>query len=108
MKNENHIIGAKIRLIRESKGYSREKLSEKANISIQFLSDIETGKKGMSVSTLKKLCIALNVTPNTILYDSEYNNEFSLLINDLISSMPKDKQEKLYNILTEISEFSGL
>lgn len=37
--------GARIRALREAAGYSREQLSEMADISVKFLYEIESGKK---------------------------------------------------------------
>ena len=44
MKTENAVFGSRIRSVREKQKLSREKLAELANISTQFLADIETGK----------------------------------------------------------------
>lgn len=37
--------GARVRALRETAGYSREQLSEMADISVKFLYEIESGKK---------------------------------------------------------------
>lgn len=47
-------IGRRISGIRKERGYTQEKLAELADISVQFLSDIENDKKNMTVKTLKK------------------------------------------------------
>ena len=56
----NGEIGQRLRALREEKSLSREKLAEAADISVQFLADIETGRKGMTVQTLRKLVLALH------------------------------------------------
>lgn len=43
-------IGMRIMGLRKEKGYSREQLAELANISVSFLYEIETSKKGLSVN----------------------------------------------------------
>ena len=58
--------GARIRALRETAGYSREQLSEMADISVKFLYEIESGKKGMSALTLY-LTRARGVSADSIL-----------------------------------------
>lgn len=100
MKTENAVFGLRIRSIRERQKLSREKLAELANISTQFLADIETGKKGMTVITLKKICDALHISSDLIIYDS--NNIDSSYINALIAKVPPEKAEELQQILCMI------
>lgn len=54
--NELNIeVGARITELRKQRGYTREKLSELADVSVQFLADIEKGRKSMTVATLKRI-----------------------------------------------------
>lgn len=64
----NREIGQRLRALREEKALSREKLAEAADISVQFLADIETGRKGMTVQTLRKLVLALHCTADDIVF----------------------------------------
>lgn len=100
MNIENIEIGLRIRNLREEAKLSREKLAELSSISTQFLADIETGKKGMTVTTLKKICNALNVSSDYIVYG---NNDVSLNgIAKMMSDMDKEKQQKIKSIFKEI------
>ena len=58
----NREIGLRLRSRREQKSLTRERLAEYADISVQFLADIETGRKGMTVQTLRKLAVALHLS----------------------------------------------
>lgn len=69
----NRQIGVRIREAREYLGYTREELAEKTDISAGFLTYIEYGKKGMSVPTLMKMCAALKVTSDYILFGKTEN-----------------------------------
>lgn len=60
-------IGSRIMLLRTSRGYTREYLSEKVQISVKFLYEIETNKKGFSAKTLAKLADALEVSMDFIM-----------------------------------------
>lgn len=51
-----------IKKIREELNMSQRELAEKADISQQFLCDIEQGRKKPSIDTAIKLARALNIT----------------------------------------------
>ncbi len=48
---------------------TQEVLAEKADISLNFLKDIESGRSGTSLTTLVNLSHALHTTPNELLKD---------------------------------------
>lgn len=100
MNNENQLTGKRIREIREFQKLSRESLAEKANISTQFLADIESGKKGMTIVTLKKLCNALHISADSIVFGCE--SEENAKVNAMLSAVPKEKQEEIAEILQMI------
>lgn len=64
----NTEIGKRIRTIRENNNYTRENLAEYANVSVQFIADIEAGRKSMTTHTLYKMAEALHVTTDFIIY----------------------------------------
>ncbi|MCC8073441.1 MAG: helix-turn-helix domain-containing protein [Clostridiales bacterium] len=97
MNLDNKEYGKRIREVREYQKLSREKLAELSNISTQFLADIETGKKGMTVNTLKKICTALHITSDSIIFGTE-NSEF-IDIAPLFSSINKEQQKKIEEII---------
>lgn len=102
MNAENIEIGLRIRALREEQQLSREKLAELSTISVQFLADIETGKKGMTVTTLRKICDSLNVTADYIVYG---NNSIDLSgLSQSMSEMDETKQMKVRNIFKQIIE----
>jgi transcriptional regulator with XRE-family HTH domain len=55
------ILGENLKKYRTLKGFSQAKLAEILNISPNFISDIETGKRWLSSDTLVNLAEALNV-----------------------------------------------
>ena len=56
-----------IRVWREHRGLSANSLAEKAGIAQAFLSQIETGKRDGTVTTLKKIADALSVTVDDLI-----------------------------------------
>ncbi len=101
--NSNIEVGKRINETRKCRGYSREKLSELADVSVQFLADIEKGRKSMTVATLRRVASALNVTSDYIINGSEpfYENAE---INTMLASLPqyyRKQAEKLLAVFVE-------
>ncbi|NMB40594.1 MAG: transcriptional regulator [Firmicutes bacterium] len=54
--------GKEVRNLRKERNYSLKELAAKSRISISYLSELERGNKRPSLSTIKKLSTALNVS----------------------------------------------
>ncbi|SFU01745.1 DNA-binding transcriptional regulator, XRE-family HTH domain [Algoriphagus locisalis] len=52
--------GKKVRAIRNSKKVSQEKLAELADLDRTYVSDIENGKRNVSIETMYKIARALD------------------------------------------------
>lgn len=81
--------GIRILNLRKEQGLTRERLAEMADISVQFLADIEKGRKNMTVTTLRKLSSALMITTDYI-------------VNGNITSSPEIENE-LFNLCKSLS-----
>lgn len=55
-------FGQKVKQLREQKGFSMEYLANISNIDRTYISDIEKGKRNVSLLIIEKLSIALQVT----------------------------------------------
>ncbi|MDO5398820.1 MAG: helix-turn-helix transcriptional regulator [bacterium] len=99
--NLNTDIGSRIRSLRTEKKLTRERLAEKAEISTQFLADLESGYKGMSAATLYKLSKALCVSSDYLLFGNK-NNECD--ITDILNSIPDNKKESAKHLLTVFAD----
>lgn len=55
-------IAAKIRTLRERRGYSMRELAKQAGVSVSFLSSIETAKSSPTLAMLLKILEALDTT----------------------------------------------
>ena len=60
-------IGENIRKIRKQKGYSQEEFADIAGFSRSYYTEVETGKRNISILNLIKIIEALNVDPNEII-----------------------------------------
>jgi transcriptional regulator with XRE-family HTH domain len=60
-------IGDNIRAERKQRGYSQEEFADIAGFSRSYYTEIETGKRNISILNLIKIMEALNVDPNEII-----------------------------------------
>lgn len=87
MKKQLNIeIGSRIRKCRETLGYSRETLAEKADMATSFLGTIELGSGSFTVEYLLRLCSALGVSADYILFGCEEKTNLSS-INAMLSGL---------------------
>jgi len=54
-------IGRTLKTLRESRGLSQENLAEKADITYQYVSDVENGKQNFSIGVLESMSAALGL-----------------------------------------------
>lgn len=66
-KELNIHIGERIRQARDKSGYTQEKLAEKIDVTVQYVSDLERGIVGTSIPTLIKICNVLSVSSDYLL-----------------------------------------
>lgn len=95
--------GTRILEMRKKRGYTREKLAELADISVQFLADIERGHKSMTLKTLRRIAAALNVTTDYIVNGSgpfSENAELNMMLASL-SPYQRLQAEKLLSVFIE-------
>ena len=68
VKNSLNVeIGKRVREQRNLMGYTREQFAEALDISERFATDIELGNRGMSFTTLIRVCELLSVSSDYIL-----------------------------------------
>ena len=65
------ILSANLKRYRSYRKFSQEKLAEKLDISIPFLSDVENGRKWVSPATLVKFADALGIEPHELFKPAE-------------------------------------
>ena len=70
-KEINVKIGARVRQAREQAKMTQERLAERLECSPQFVSDMERGVVGVSLGTLKRLCLTLGVSSDSILFGTK-------------------------------------
>lgn len=79
-KEINIQIGERIKAARESRRMTQERLAEEIDVSPQYISDLERGVVGVSIATLKRICLALRVSSDQILFDTASNDPLLPLV----------------------------
>lgn len=80
-KEINIQIGEQVRIAREQARLTQEALAEKIEVSPQYISDLERGVVGIALTTLKKLCCALGVASDQILFGTQSQERGVILSN---------------------------
>ena len=73
-KEINIQVGEQIKAARETAKITQEQLAEKIEVSPQFVSDAERGLVGVSLATLKRICVELSVSSDRILFGERERN----------------------------------
>lgn len=79
----NVILGENIRRERERAGYTQERLSEMIDMSTQNLSTVERGMAGVSLKMLRRICEALKVSADDLLFGQREKSDGEALIRKL-------------------------
>lgn len=98
-------VGQRIRQLRLSKDYTQAEFAEAVNISINFLSEIENGKKGLSQERLARISHQLHASCDYILFgdDAKQND-----IINITSSMSLDELGTLRDFLDSLIKMKRL
>lgn len=96
-------VGQRITCLRKQRGYTREKLAELSDISVQFLADIEKGRKSMTVNTLRNISAVLNTTTDYIVNGTVPAPPGDTLLT-MLASMPGDSRKHAEKLLTVYNE----
>ena len=89
-------IGVRIKQLREAKGYSINKLANKAGVSQSYLRDIELGSKNPTVAFISLLCEQLEISIKDFFNDTEgipFENE--PLIQKIYQMTPLQREKLL-------------
>ncbi|WP_432664273.1 helix-turn-helix transcriptional regulator [Wukongibacter baidiensis] len=94
------MVGKRIKELRKQKKLSLKDLSERIDMSISFLSDIENGKSNPSLIRLREIAKGLDTTVSNLL--GEYDN---LIVNPNIEILLKNPA--FLEILEEFKDFDS-
>lgn len=97
---DRRIIGNKILKYRKARGITQEKAAELSSVSSKTFAEIERGNKDFRIDTLLKICAALNITPNDLLFeeDPEIRTKYVDIL-DKLNSKDSSVKETAINLL---------
>ena len=61
----------RIRKAREDAGYTREKFAELLDVSVSYMAEVERGRTGVSLKTLKAICNLLGLSADYLIFGEE-------------------------------------
>ena len=96
-KEINVQIGEQVKRAREQANLTQEQMAERIEVSPQYISDLERGVVGISIATLKRLCLELAIPSDQILFGNYPQNETSV-----IAEKCKRLSKKQFEILSDI------
>lgn len=68
-------MGTRMRMARKRKGFTQETLAETVGVTTGNIGSIERGRAKIGLETLVRICRALDVTPDELLFDSAFSPE---------------------------------
>ena len=94
-------IGKNIRKYRKEKDIRQDKLAEMADLSTNYIGMIERGEKVPSLETFLKICVALDVSADMLLADTNYNGYRvkDSILSDKLNTLPENERNKIYEII---------
>ena len=97
------IIGNNIKTARLQKGYTQERVAEELNTSDKFVSMMERGQSGLSITTIVNICLVLNIEPNTLFNGIiNYNDDKDNYITNQLSSFSSEDKDFLISVIEYI------
>lgn len=104
MKDINIILGERVKLGRKAKSLTREKLAETIDVSPRFLAEVEAGKTGVSLQTLKNIGIALSCSTDYLLgLDNGNNPNQPEIIYNRLANVDKKFYPLIFALLNELN-----
>ena len=106
MALDYNIIGERIKLARNKSKLTQEKLAEKLEVSVPYLSRVECGDAHINLTRLNQICEILGVTEGGIINgaSSTSSNYLSNDFANLLSKCSPEKAKLIYNIAKMIIE----
>ncbi|MFB5269117.1 helix-turn-helix domain-containing protein [Paenibacillus enshidis] len=111
-----YAVGNRIRALRKQRGWTQEQLAEKANLHYSYLSSMERGERNVTIESLEKIILALEINPmqifnfaDTNVLEERADKEATLqAIYALLQDRNTDEVKMVYRVLKDmLNTFSG-
>ncbi len=102
-------FGKRIKQLRKSRGLTQESLAEKANLESTYIGAVERGERNLTIDNIEKIAKGFNIEPYKLFISQpkvkvEEPNLTKEQILEILENIPKEKREKLLQILVLCSQ----
>lgn len=104
MINNMH-IGRKLKELRLSRGWKQTDVADKVGLSRPAISNIESGKRALTLSTLQRFCEVFNIDISYFGINTDaYNETVDLVarIESLFNDLPDTEKDELYRTIMKL------
>ena len=95
-------IGLIVKKHRAKRGITRKLLASLSGISIRYLAQLEAGKANPTISILKNIAYALNMSLSDMLFENEYNEIQLGTLDKKLSEFSSEQVKKVHNLVENI------
>jgi XRE family aerobic/anaerobic benzoate catabolism transcriptional regulator len=95
-------IGLIVKKHRAKRGITRKLLASLSGISIRYLAQLEAGKANPTISILKNIAYALNMSLSDMLFENEYNEIQLGTLDNKLSEFSSEQLKKVHNLVENI------
>jgi len=95
-------IGLIVKKHRAKRGITRKLLASLSGISIRYLAQLEAGKANPTISILKNIAYALNMSPSEMLFENEYNEIQLGTLDKKFSEFSSEQVKKVHSLVESI------
>jgi len=95
-------IGLIVKKHRAKRGITRKLLASLSRISIRYLAQLEAGKANPTISILKNIAYALNMSLSDMLFENEYNEIQLGTLNKKFSEFSSEQVKKVHSLVESI------
>ncbi|MEK4244267.1 helix-turn-helix transcriptional regulator [Psychrobacillus sp. FSL K6-2684] len=104
------LVGINIKQIRKSKELTQDELAEKCGLQTSYLAGVERGDRNITLQTLEKIIVGLDVSPIHIFNFASINidkkhlkkQEILMLLKSMIENRSEEEIRLILNIATDI------
>ena len=95
-------IGLIVKKHRAKRGITRKLLASLSGISIRYLAQLEAGKANPTISILKNIAYALNMSLSDMLFENEYNEMQLGTLDKKLSEFSSEQVKKVHSLVESI------
>ena len=95
-------IGLIVKKHRAKRGITRKILASLSGISIRYLAQLEAGKANPTISILKNIAYALNMSLSDMLFENEYNEIQLGTLDKKFSEFSSEQVKKVHSLVESI------